>query len=309
MQKDHKQLFPVIQLLNSFSVIGKKRLNLDSNCRLVLIAIAHYTFKNGKSYVLKSQIEDMTGICVRTITNCLRSLEKLKFILIKRMYNKEKKMTKNVYTINLNIILSLDMNNDSVEVDLNKSSIDIEPSAPHAGRSNIEPSACGAPIKPNEIKQDQKRNLLDIVRLPSDALSQTPDPSPVVAFTHDHYFEEFWATYPRKEKKKEAREIWIRNKLDKIAQMIIDDVRLRQTLHTPWGERSFIPIPTSYLNGERWNDEIINPQATGATNGKSSKQQGSYIDQLNKAGEIIRNNPEAFPSFQTNLGAKMDKKY
>lgn len=64
-------------------------------------------------------------------------------------------------------------------------------------------------------------------------------------------FEIFWTGYPRKEKKKEAEKIF--NRLTKVKQRLaIDDSSLRYEDT----DRKFIPLPTSYLRGERWADEI-----------------------------------------------------
>lgn len=67
-------------------------------------------------------------------------------------------------------------------------------------------------------------------------------------------FEEFWAVYPRREVKKEAYRIWIRRGLDRIADQIIADVQARKG--NVWTERRYTPMPTTYLNGDRWLDEV-----------------------------------------------------
>lgn len=68
-------------------------------------------------------------------------------------------------------------------------------------------------------------------------------------------FPEFWSTYPRHENAKRSAEIWKRKRLDAKADVIIADVARRKTQHRPWLD-GFIPHATTYLNGERWNDEI-----------------------------------------------------
>lgn len=74
-----------------------------------------------------------------------------------------------------------------------------------------------------------------------------------------HHFDEFWDLYPRKRDKKKAREVWIRKRLDERAHTICQDVRHRQRLDDQW-KRGYIPLPTTYLNGERWEDEFSQPQ-------------------------------------------------
>ena len=67
-------------------------------------------------------------------------------------------------------------------------------------------------------------------------------------------FDLFWSEYPKKVKKKTAKDIWKRKKLDSKADEIITDVQLRPTMDERW-KKGFIPDPTTYLNQERWEDE------------------------------------------------------
>jgi len=73
-------------------------------------------------------------------------------------------------------------------------------------------------------------------------------------------FEEFWSAYPRKESKKKALDIWRRKKIDSIAGMVINDVLTRKEKHSPWQDIKYVPHATTYLNGERWHDEIVEAQ-------------------------------------------------
>lgn len=68
-------------------------------------------------------------------------------------------------------------------------------------------------------------------------------------------FPEFWSAYPKKREKKKARDAWKRKKLDARADEIITDVQTRIEKDGQWIE-GYIPHPTTYINGERWEDEI-----------------------------------------------------
>jgi hypothetical protein len=68
-------------------------------------------------------------------------------------------------------------------------------------------------------------------------------------------FEEFWAAYPKKAERKKAASAWKRRNLDRLADRIIEDVQRRQVMDRQWLD-GFIPHPTTYLNGDRWEDEI-----------------------------------------------------
>ena len=70
-------------------------------------------------------------------------------------------------------------------------------------------------------------------------------------------FEKFWQEYPKKVKKKTAKDIWMRKKPD--LDTLLDDIDNRLASDEQW-RSGYIPHPTTYLNGERWNDEISAPK-------------------------------------------------
>jgi hypothetical protein len=69
-------------------------------------------------------------------------------------------------------------------------------------------------------------------------------------------FNDFKKAYPRKTRMKDAEKIWNRLSLE-IQQTIIKDIPIR-IKGRQWKEDNgkYILYPTTYLNGERWNDEI-----------------------------------------------------
>ena len=77
-------------------------------------------------------------------------------------------------------------------------------------------------------------------------------------------FPEFWSVYPRHEAKPPAEKSWKRQKLDGIADQIIADVRARVTDAGQWAERKYTPLPATYLNARRWEDEWQPQRATAA---------------------------------------------
>lgn len=69
-------------------------------------------------------------------------------------------------------------------------------------------------------------------------------------------FDDFWFLYPRKKDKARAQQVWIRKKLDSIADKIIDKVSQQMRFDSQWQTAQFIPHPATYLRNERWEDEI-----------------------------------------------------
>lgn len=79
---------------------------------------------------------------------------------------------------------------------------------------------------------------------------QMPTPEPELSIE----FSDFWAMYPRRVAKKDARKAW-----DKITPKLHNQIL---TALFEWsriwkdrGEIEYIPYPASWLNGERWEDE------------------------------------------------------
>ena len=69
-------------------------------------------------------------------------------------------------------------------------------------------------------------------------------------------FADFWEAYPKKIARPQAEKIWNRKGLDSIADRLIQDVTFRRTNDDAWKDKKFIPNPTTYLNQDRWTDEV-----------------------------------------------------
>ena len=69
-------------------------------------------------------------------------------------------------------------------------------------------------------------------------------------------FDEFWQPYPNKKNKKESLKIWQRDNLDAEADAIVAAVKV-QARSEDWTkeEGRYVPLPSTYLNKERWLDE------------------------------------------------------
>ena len=68
-------------------------------------------------------------------------------------------------------------------------------------------------------------------------------------------FEYFWESYPRREKKKQAKTSFFRltkNNLENLLEILpLIVARYKET------QKQFIPLPTSFVNGELWEDECF----------------------------------------------------
>jgi len=74
----------------------------------------------------------------------------------------------------------------------------------------------------------------------------------------DNHFLEFWETYPNKKAKKKTLEKWTKLKVDAEMFAVIMKGLKSACKSRAWLKQNgdFVPMPTTWLNGERWNDEV-----------------------------------------------------
>lgn len=81
-------------------------------------------------------------------------------------------------------------------------------------------------------------------------------------------FDEFWAAYPKKKAKEDARKAWNKIKPDEVlGKAIIQAVEsAKKTADWKKEKGQYIPYPATYLNGKRWEDERNDTDGTAANN-------------------------------------------
>jgi len=109
-------------------------------------------------------------------------------------------------------------------------------------------------------------------------------------------FDRFWKVYPKKVKRKEVIKKFKTRNLCSIVDVIIADVENRKKNDQRWLD-GFIPDPTTYLNGDRWEDEV-----TRATTEKGEKQGWwETMTGIKEKGEefgITESRFDCFPEFK-----------
>lgn len=117
---------------------------------------------------------------------------------------------------------------------------------------------------------------------PKEEEKKEEDPPSVSSPRADLRFAEWWSAYPNKVGKKSCLAIWKRRKLDEYAERLINDVTDRQARDAKWVD-GFVPNPQTYLNGDRWEDEI-----------KTTRSKGNGRDYEPKADAIRRQQRERY---------------
>ena len=70
-------------------------------------------------------------------------------------------------------------------------------------------------------------------------------------------FEDFWSAYPNKKDKQKAKKAWLKNSPSLVKVLNAVKVQKKSEQWTKEDGR-FIPLPTTWLNGARWEDEVSN---------------------------------------------------
>ena len=68
-------------------------------------------------------------------------------------------------------------------------------------------------------------------------------------------FTTFWAAYPRRQARKEALKAWrVLRPNGETQAAILDALRWQVP---SWPDLAYVPLPATYLRGERWTDEPL----------------------------------------------------
>jgi len=123
---------------------------------------------------------------------------------------------------------------------------------PHHKEAESVIPVCDLPDKPEALPS---KNVL----IP-DSLNLIPDPGlpeKTLVPSVKSRFLDFYSVYPKKKDKSKAEQAWKKNKLDEKADLIINDVINRIENESSWQDKQFIPLPTTYINGKRWEDDVL----------------------------------------------------
>lgn len=103
-----------------------------------------------------------------------------------------------------------------------------------------------------QIRLDKNKNRLDLDKNREDKNRVDKN----IVQEDDERFEEFWKEYPRKTKKKDARKSWNKlNPSDELFQKMMTAIKDWKKTEQ-WQNDRYVPHPSTWLNEERWNDEV-----------------------------------------------------
>lgn len=79
-------------------------------------------------------------------------------------------------------------------------------------------------------------------------------------------FEVFWKLYPNKKSKKDARKAWEKLKPSAELRMTLMTALGNHRISRDWAkdDGQYVPMASTWLNGERWTDELVPASAAKA---------------------------------------------
>lgn len=112
-------------------------------------------------------------------------------------------------------------------------------------------------------------------------------------------FDQFWAAYPKKVAKADARKAWLQTKdvRPDIAKLLSAITAACKTEQWMKSGGSFIPYPATWLRGERWDDihEVVLPNVV---NEKPWHETASGIEAKGKEYGLEPSQFNTFPEFR-----------
>ncbi len=207
-----------------------------SSDKFVLVVLANYADQDGFCWPHVETISKLTLLSVRAVRRCLTRLDGA-FLTVEKQRGTFGQQASSHYFLDLNseIIVQSDILSPSVQSDI----VAVPECHPRRNQSDI-----AATIYNDEPSYIHVNNTLvqnDEFIVENDAL-----------------FDVWWKLYPRKQDKKKALAAWAKQGCEKNAESLIDTLRNQIANDAQYsGDQQFIPLPSSYLNKEKYNDEIV----------------------------------------------------
>lgn len=204
-----------------------KRLN--ANAKLLYGEITALASKTGQCWAGDTYFSELYDVSQRTIQRWLLDLEKAGYIKREVTY---KKGTKEIDKRYITMEPTLQTKMSVPPTDENVRTLQTKTSEPYRQK-------CQDPTD---------KNVRD-----STTSTSTTRISNTVNKDISALFNEFWEIYPNKKNKKRAQTTYNNNINKETHEIILKDIK--QRIETKeWKDVRYIPHPTTYLNGERWND-------------------------------------------------------
>lgn len=117
-------------------------------------------------------------------------------------------------------------------------------------------------------------------------------------------FLQFWSAYPKKQDRAKALRAWLKIKMNTDLYQTILTALETQKKGIQWQKNGgqFIPLATTWLNGQRWTDEVINYKQGDKSMTETQRRQASF--EAATRGARQQDQEEFFEAQFNEVGAK-----
>ncbi len=246
MEDKKTNVFAPIVVFEFLRSEDSKRHKLTPHQYSILMTFAHIIGKKSECWPSQEFLCSLTRISLASIKRALFGLLKEGLIKVRRV-NKH-----NYYSLNIQSQLTMSCEDEIVIAHSEPYEPESQLTMSYMNPSHSSPRATNISIQANNsLKANKPLKFTDV--------------NPC------NFFEQFWDSYPRKQNKTKAQKVWKNKKLDKQLHIILEDLAKRKLDDHQWKTKQFIPLATTYLNGERWNDEIIKQEEVKNNNSSYKK--------------------------------------
>jgi hypothetical protein len=197
--------------------------------------------------IYKKQIQEHFKLGREQLDKVLRYLKNVKLLTIDRVRNEKGQFTHSEMCILNGTAFA------QLQIDIKNKEL-IENAHPHAEKPLTGNRALvNSTYKYNKEKENkEKRYCASDDARPKDRCEAEEKPE---SLDHMEMFDEFMKIYPNKKNKKIAKKQW--QKINpSLVPKILAKVREQVANEIQWQDKRFVPLASTYLNAERWEDEI-----------------------------------------------------
>lgn len=242
---------------------------LESNRKVVLIALADAANEAGYAFPSRQRIADIARCSVRTVARVLNELEEQGYLRRVARYRQDGSQGASHYWLNLENVPATEWNTGASPFDVPRDTLtggednlslggdttDTPPghSGVPGGRTTVSHKEVLRTSRTTQMNQGAGAPVKRSSRRP--AGSDTPPALP--------HFDEWWAMYDHKVGRKDAERAYAKALSAITSTALLAATARYMAWRQAMGDRAPIQAnPATWLNGERWNDEL--PTVAGA---------------------------------------------
>ena len=126
--------------------------------------------------------------------------------------------------------------------------------------------------------------------------------------TNESNFDRWYSCYPKKQARESARKAWEKQKLDRIFSTIMIKSRAFVEHYRATGKMEFLPMPATFLNQRRWEDEFDTKPASESRAVESKpvdlriRMYNGSISARSSERESVEDNCKAYNRWMEELG-------